>query len=317
MKARILHIEDRRENRLLVRKLLEVHGFEVTDAVDGLTGLEMAREIRPDLVLLDINIPSLDGYEVVTRLKGDPTLAATPVVAITAEGDRDRSIALGFDGFISKPIRMVSFADELGAFLGGHRETIDDSRRAEHLEDHTRRVVDRLEAKVRELEAANTRLREVDRLKLEVLRNVSHELATPMTPLMGYVKMLGAGELGPISEPQRQVIERMGGSLRRLEKQIDNLLNTTRFATGAVSLDRGVVDVEGIVRTAVETWGASTRVEVNVQGSLDPLVADGREGQARGAGGRSARAIAADRCEGGRRDDCRGSGRKRGNVRPP
>ena len=276
---KVLHIEDRRENRLLVRKLLESRGYEVTDAVDGLTGLELARSLHPDLILLDINIPALDGYEVVTRLKGDAALCETPVVAITAEGDRDRSLALGFDGFIMKPIRMAAFVKDVRAFLEGKRETVAESKRADHLMDHTRRVVDRLEGKVRELEAANARLRDVDRLKLEVLRNVSHELATAMTPLMGYVKMLGAGELGDVSPPQRKVLDKMGGSLRRLKKLIDNLLNTTRFATGDVALVRGVCDVVGVVCDVVERLtsrakASSVRLEFARPESFEPLVAD-------------------------------------------
>lgn len=276
---KVLHIEDRRENRLLVRKLLESRGYEVVDAPDGLTGLELARTVDPDLILLDINIPSLDGYEVVTRLKGDGATAATPVVAITAEGDRDRSLALGFDGFIMKPIRMASFVVDVQAFLEGKRETVAESKRADHLMDHTRRVVDRLEAKVRELEAANTRLRDVDRLKLEVLRNVSHELATPMTPLMGYVKMLGAGELGAVSDAQQKVLSKMDGSLRRLKKLIDNLLNTTKFATGDVALVRGVCDVVHLVgqtleRVEARAASSSVHVEFVPPESFEPLVAD-------------------------------------------
>ena len=183
---KVLHIEDRRENRLLVRKLLESRGWTVVDAGDGLIGLELARKTDPALILVDINIPGLDGYEVVSRLKGDSAFNRVPVVAITAEGDRDRALALGFDGFIAKPIRLATFVGELQAFLGGKREAVDEDQRAAHLLDHGRKVVDRLEAKVRELTRANDRLREVDRLKMEVLRNVSHELSTPMTPLLGY-----------------------------------------------------------------------------------------------------------------------------------
>ena len=115
----VLHIEDRRENRLLVRKLLEAKGFSVTDAADGLTGVELARTTSPDLILVDINIPGLDGYQVVTRLRGEPRLAKTPIVAITAEGDRGRALSLGFDGFISKPIKMASFVNQLRGFLAG------------------------------------------------------------------------------------------------------------------------------------------------------------------------------------------------------
>jgi CheY-like chemotaxis protein len=84
--VKIVHIEDRRENRILVRKLLEAAGHEVIDAVDGVTGIDLATSVSPDLVLVDINLPGLDGYEVVTKLRGQPALSETPIVAVTAEG---------------------------------------------------------------------------------------------------------------------------------------------------------------------------------------------------------------------------------------
>lgn len=275
---KVLHIEDRAENRLLVRKVLEARGHTVVDCADGLTGLELARTAAPDLVLVDINIPGLDGYEVVSRLKDEPRLAATPVVAITAEGDRDRALALGFDGFLSKPIRLAGFEAELLAFVAGRREAGDASRRQAHLLDHGRRVVDRLEAKVRELTRANERLRDVDRLKMEVLRNVSHELATPLTPLTGYVKMLGNGELGPLTDGQRLVLGRMQGSVGRLRELIDNLLNVTRFATGSVSLELAVMGPAEVIEQAVASMRPRAEARqvtlATALEALEPVVGD-------------------------------------------
>lgn len=275
----MLHIEDRRENRLLVRKLLAAAGFQVTDAEDGLTGIQLAEELQPDLILVDINIPGLDGYEVVTRLRGIHELADAPIVAITAEGDRDRALAVGFDGFITKPIKMAGFADEVRAFLDGKRERIAENERAAHLEAQNRRTVERLEGKVRELTRANERLRDVDRLKMEVLRNVSHELATPMTPLVGYTKMLARGELGPLTEPQSNALGRMRISLDRLDGLIENLLNVTRFATGAVSLERDAVDVGAVVSDAVAhvrraADARSVRFETPAPTRRGPVIAD-------------------------------------------
>ncbi|MGK0359666.1 MAG: signal transduction histidine kinase [Bradymonadia bacterium] len=274
----VLHIEDGRENRLLVRKLLEARGHRVTDAVDGLTGIELALSEDPDLLLVDINIPGLNGYEVVTRLKGEPAMANTPVVAITAEGDRDRALALGFDGFIVKPIRMATFGHQIEAFRDGRREILPEGERTGHLIDQNRRVVTRLEVKVRELTQANARLREVDALKMAVLRNVSHELHTPMTPLMGYVKMLFGGELGPVNSQQGTVLRRMAGSLERLGGIIDNLLNVTRFASGGVCLETAVVDPSKIAREVADGMQSAVRerrmrLDLRI-GRLERIVAD-------------------------------------------
>ncbi|HOU94642.1 MAG TPA: response regulator, partial [Polyangiaceae bacterium] len=113
----ILHIEDDPANRLLVRKLLVPHGFEVIDAVDGLDGIRKARAHRPDLVLVDIAIPAMDGYEVTLRLRAEPELHGVPIVAITAEGSREASLAVGCDGFLQKPIDARSFARDLRGYL--------------------------------------------------------------------------------------------------------------------------------------------------------------------------------------------------------
>src|SRR5436190_4157842 len=105
----ILHIEDDPANRLLVRKLLTAGGLDVVDAVDGLDGIRKACECTPSLVLVDIAIPGLDGYEVTLRLRGEPALQNIPIVAITAEGSRDTSLAVGCDGFLQKPIDARTF----------------------------------------------------------------------------------------------------------------------------------------------------------------------------------------------------------------
>src|SRR6185369_5434993 len=147
----MLHIEDDPANRLLVRKLLGPAGFEVVDAVDGLEGIRKALAERPDLVLVDIAIPGLDGYEVTLRLRAEPMLRGLPIVAITAEGNRDASLAVGCDGFLQKPIDARSFAETVRGYLEGRRE------RPEHVEAvneqlrlQSQRIVSHLEQKVAE-----------------------------------------------------------------------------------------------------------------------------------------------------------------------
>src|SRR6185369_17647249 len=119
---RILHIEDDPANRLLVRKLLQAAGHDVIDAADGLEGVRLAIAQRPDIVLVDLNIPGLDGFEVTLRLRSEASLNGVPIIAITAEGDRDTSIAVGCDGFLQKPIDARAFARQIQSYLGGTRE---------------------------------------------------------------------------------------------------------------------------------------------------------------------------------------------------
>jgi len=103
----ILYIEDNPGNRLLVRRVLEASGYQVFEATDGCSGLKAAVELNPDLILLDINLPKVHGYELAGRFRGIAHLERVPVLAVTSnvmKGDRERALAAGCDGYIPKPI---------------------------------------------------------------------------------------------------------------------------------------------------------------------------------------------------------------------
>jgi len=119
-KVKILYIEDNRENRMLVRAVLEAAGYLIVDAEDGLAGIEAAIREEPALILLDINLPGVDGYEIVAILKSFPNLASTPVIAVTAyamQGDRQRTLVAGCDGYIQKPIDVDMLPAQVARFL--------------------------------------------------------------------------------------------------------------------------------------------------------------------------------------------------------
>jgi two-component system cell cycle response regulator DivK len=104
---RILYIEDNPENRLLVKRVLEAEGHTVFEAVDGPSGLEAATRVDPDLVLLDISLPEVDGYDLAERFQEMAELDGVPILAVTAnvmKGDRERTLAAGCDDYIPKPI---------------------------------------------------------------------------------------------------------------------------------------------------------------------------------------------------------------------
>ena len=248
---RILHIEDDPRNRLLVRKLLTADGLEVIDAPDGLEGVRLALAQRPDLVLVDINIPGLDGYEVTLRLRNDESLRGVPIVAITAEGERETSYAVGCDGFLQKPIDARNFARKIREYLDGRREAPGLEMTSERLRVQSGRIVEHLESKVAELSAANERLRDLDRLRTSFYRNVSHELATPLTPIVGYLRMLSDGELGDVSTPQKKALRAMDDCVRRLRGILDNLIDVTGLETGKMRFFHRDYDFLDTVRRAV------------------------------------------------------------------
>jgi len=251
--ARVLHIEDDPRNRLLVRKLLLAEGHEVVDAADGVEGVRLALAERPDLVLVDINIPGLDGYEVTLRLRTEASLAQVPIIAITAEGDRETSLAVGCDGFLQKPIDARKFAQEVGRYLKGFRPSLVSFSDAtgERLRMQSGRIVAHLEQKVAELSAANDRLRDMDRLRVEFYRNVSHELATPLTPIVGYLRMLADEELGDLNKAQLKALRAMDDSVRRLRGVLDNLVDVTALETGKMRFFHKDYDFVDTVRRTI------------------------------------------------------------------
>lgn len=103
----VLYIEDNAHNRRIVRKILSVFGYTVIEAEDGLRGYEMIRDMKPPLVLLDISLPTMDGIQIVGKVKADDALAHIPVIALTASamrGDRERFLEAGCDDYLSKPV---------------------------------------------------------------------------------------------------------------------------------------------------------------------------------------------------------------------
>jgi two-component system cell cycle response regulator DivK len=106
MTRRILVVEDHEDNRRIVRDLLTANGYELLEAVTGSDGVAMAQAHRPDLILMDIQLPDLDGYEATRRIKADPTLRHIPVIAVTSyalSGDEAIARAAGCDGYVAKP----------------------------------------------------------------------------------------------------------------------------------------------------------------------------------------------------------------------
>jgi two-component system cell cycle response regulator DivK len=119
-KSKILVIEDNGQNIYLITFILEKNGYEVIQARDGLEGIEKAVQERPDLILLDIQLPVMDGYEVARRMKSMPELKDIPIVALTSYamvGDRERILAAGCDGDIEKPINPETFMAEIEQHL--------------------------------------------------------------------------------------------------------------------------------------------------------------------------------------------------------
>jgi CheY-like chemotaxis protein len=114
MPEEILVVEDNEQNRILMRQILTYHGYDVLEATDGLTGLEMARAHMPALILLDIQMPVMNGFAVIRELRNNPELRKIKAIAVTSfamKGDREKALQAGFDEYVTKPIDTRKFPE--------------------------------------------------------------------------------------------------------------------------------------------------------------------------------------------------------------
>ncbi|MEM7330721.1 MAG: response regulator [Chloroflexota bacterium] len=137
-------MEDDSHSQRLVTKILNNRGYHVYVASDGLEGVNIARETQPNLILMDINLPYLDGRALTTRLRSLPHLTETPIVALTADvsdGSRELALAAGCAGFLNKPVDVDQFPTQIESFLQGNVQQLDDKDMSIHLQRHAENMV--------------------------------------------------------------------------------------------------------------------------------------------------------------------------------
>ena len=158
IQRKILYIEDDADSREMMADVLQLHGFQFTGASRGLEGIRIATQELPDLILLDINLPDMDGYEVTTLLKSVKSLEKTPIIGIsvdTEDGVRERILTAGCQGFISKPINIPDFLEKIDEYLGGHSESVKPEFEKKFLTEYNIRLGEKLQNKIEELEKVN------------------------------------------------------------------------------------------------------------------------------------------------------------------
>jgi two-component system cell cycle response regulator DivK len=123
MPKKVLVVEDDMDNRCIVVKVLAADGYQVVEAIDGVEALERARQELPHLILMDLALPNMDGWEATRQLKMDPATQAIPVVAVTAfamRGDEEQARAAGCDDYLPKPVRPAAIRDVAKKYTGGN-----------------------------------------------------------------------------------------------------------------------------------------------------------------------------------------------------
>ena len=185
-KGNILIVDDTPENLRLLSNLLEQQGYLVRPALNGTLALKTAELNPPDLVLLDVNMPDMNGYEVCRRLKANPRLADIPVLFISALNetiDKIKAFGVGGIDYVTKPFQF----EEVEARVRTHLEI---RRLRVRLENHNAHLEDLVKERTRELEVAKGRLAILDKAKSDFLRMIAHELRTPLNGLLGISELL-------------------------------------------------------------------------------------------------------------------------------
>jgi signal transduction histidine kinase len=280
--TKILYVEDDLSSQRLVQRLLTAEGFEVVVAADGITAIESARREHPDIVLMDINIGGLDGYEVTTRLRMVDGLDEVPIIAVTAatlRGDRERAIVAGCTGYIAKPIDVDRFPDQIRAYMVGMEDDVGTpEERAEYLTEYNQRLVNRLEEKVRELQRANEELQKVEKMKSDFVVLAGHELRTPLTVIYGYLQILMAnpeipGEKAKEGTPMH-LLAKVSDAVERLSEVIQDILNVSLIDANRLELSREPVFVNSIIQSVLHnlrSFGPERDLIFDLGGGLKDL----------------------------------------------
>ena len=283
----ILYVEDDPTSATLVQRVLQAEGYDVEMAPDGVSALETAQCTRPVLVLMDINIGGLDGYEVTTRLRSFDHLKQVPIVAVTAatlDGDRERALVAGCDGYIPKPIDVDRFPEQVSAFLKGQREKIEaPEERVVYLEEYNRRLVERLEEKIHELKEAHAELQQIEKIKSDFILLASHELRSPLTAIYGYVQMLlynpDIPGLPDEEGSPRHLLQHIAKASKRLQQVFKEVRNVSLIDTKRLNLAEDPVGLGVLIHNVVNNlqgFGPPRDLEFRFEGlaSLPTIAGD-------------------------------------------
>jgi signal transduction histidine kinase len=254
---KILYIEDDQTNRLLVRKILEPLGFEITEAEDGLSGIERAENNQYSLILLDINLTGMNGFEIATRIKSIDHCKSTPLIALTAsvmKNTKDKALISGCDGYITKPINGVKFPGQLQSYIDGKRDKLDTDQVTELMKDYTLDLVGHLEKEIRELKRANEDLRELDKMKSDFISIASHELRTPLVTIIGYVGLLLTRRLGDLPPEQEKVLSVVERNAKKLEKIVKDIFTLSLIENKIPFMEIRLNNPVNMVETVLEDY---------------------------------------------------------------
>ena len=300
-KIKVLYVEDNPSNRNLVRYILEPEIFEYHEADDALTGIEKARELKPDLILMDINMAGMSGTEATIKIKQIPDLSNVPVIAVTAKilkGDREKILAAGCSAYIPKPIDVNTFQDRILEIYRGETEELEAVESIEYLQKNQAEIVQHLEKeilelkssrkllneKVEELERKNKELKETQKMLLfseklavagQLVAGIIHEIRTPLTGIMGYHQLLKMKLTDPVL---LGYLEHCTGAVDKIKNIVSDMLNFSKKKSDTVG-SVAVNDVFKSILGVIHILSKQETVNIQVTDPQEMLLVRGSAGQ--------------------------------------
>ncbi|HPC38164.1 MAG TPA: hybrid sensor histidine kinase/response regulator [Exilispira sp.] len=291
-KIKVLYIEDNQYNLLLVKKILEANNFAFYEAKTGFEGIEKAKEIQPDLILMDINLPDLSGLDVTTKIRSIPNFDKIKIIAITAEvgeGGREKALAAGCDGFIPKPIDST-FLKKINDFISGKNEKLEQGTEVKYLRQYSRELIDKLLIKYEELEKSNRELENTLKIIQEVNQKLillnkmeenfvaisSHELRTPVVVVKGFIDLIADGAFGELNPKLEEIIKVLQININRLITTIEDITNFANLKDGVSSTTLTEVNIIDFLKTIFDQYStkfAERKLSYNFESHVtNPIV---------------------------------------------
>jgi signal transduction histidine kinase len=237
----VLIVDDQEPNRLLLRDLLEARGYEVSEAVSGPEALAAIARRRPDVVLLDVSMPGMDGFEVTRRLREDPGAQAIPVLLVTALSAREhrlQGIEAGANDYLTKPIDRAELALRVRNAIQMHRL-------------------------LRQVEDQYRRLRDLEGLRDNLVHMLVHDLRTPLTGIRMYLELLREdARLAKAGGGLKELVDEANAVSERMTAMVNDMLDVSRLEEGAMPVHRKPADLAALAGEAMKVAGAGRRVEL-------------------------------------------------------
>jgi signal transduction histidine kinase len=262
--ATILVVDDDPRNVRLVESMLKPSGYVILQAYDGREALHRVETERPDLILLDVMMPELSGFELCTLLRGRHETRLLPILMVTALNaleDKVRGLELGADDFLTKPINRTELLAKVRSIL------------------RVKRLQDQVEKHRRELEAANRELLLTQRFQESMTQMVVHDLKNPLAGIMGNIQLVQMQHERMAAPRREELLQRSLDSARQMARMIQNILEVAKLEEQKMPLKREALDVRAIVaEQTAEIASLSARdgirLETDVAPGLPPVDAD-------------------------------------------